>query len=137
MRWPKKPGTEEASDEAPPFDRREQLEKVRAALLPDEIVEAVFDLKGTGTGFIGITSHRVIIYDKVFLRKMKALVSIPYSRLLAVAAEDESGLLTGRGFFASSTLVLTTAQEPYELEFRGAEKAHIAHNLILAHLLDR
>jgi hypothetical protein len=137
MRWPNKPSTEEASDEAPRFDRREQLEKVQAALLPGEVVEAVFDLKGTGTGFIGITSHRVIIYDKVFLRKMKALVSIPYNRLLAVAAEDESGLLTGRGFFASSRLVLTTAHEPYELEFRGADKAHIAHNLILAHILDR
>ena len=137
MRWPSKPSTEETSDEGPPFDRREQLEKVQAALLRGEVVEAVFDLKGTGTGFIGITSHRVIIYDKVFLRKMKALVSIPYNRLLAIAAEDESGLLTGRGFFASSTLVLTTAHEPYELEFRGADKAHSAHNLILAHILDR
>ena len=137
MRGPTRPSTEEGADGAPLFDRQEQLEKVQAALLPGEVVEAVFDLKGTGTGFIGITSHRVIIYDKAFLRKMKALVSIPYNRLLAVAAEDESGLLTGRGFFASSRLVLTTSHEPYELEFRGADKAHSAHNLILAHVLDR
>ena len=142
MRWPSKPNAEEApvdaprsSDSAPMFDRREQLEKVQAALLPGEAVEAVFDLKGAGTGFIGITSHRVIVYDKAFMRKMKALVSIPYNRIFAVAAEDESGLLTGRGFFSSSTLVLTTAHEPYELEFRGADKAHAAHNLVLAHLL--
>jgi len=142
MRWPSKPNGDEApveaprsSDAAPVFDRREQLEKVQAALLPGEVVEAVFDLKGTGTGFIGITSHRVIVYDKAFMRKMKALVSIPYNRIHAVAAEDESGLLTGRGFFASSKLVLTTAHEPYELEFRGADKAHVAHNLVLSHLL--
>jgi hypothetical protein len=142
MRWPEKPGAEQAPGDVPPggddtpvFDRREQLEKVQAALLPGEVVEAVFDMKGGGTGFIGITSHRVIVYDKTFLRKMKALVSIPYSRILTIAAEDESGLLTGRGFFASSTLVLTTSQEAYELEFRGAEKAHLAHNLVLAHLL--
>ena len=77
MQWLNKPSREEATDEAPQFDRREQLEKVQAALLPGEVVEAVFDLKGAGTGFIGITSHRVIVYDKVFLRKMKALVSIP------------------------------------------------------------
>ncbi|HEY7061669.1 MAG TPA: hypothetical protein VII06_09330 [Chloroflexota bacterium] len=140
MHWPIRSEDEPAEpppsgDSGPVFDRREQLEKIQAALLPGETVEAVLDMKGGGTGFIGITSHRVIIYDKVYLRKMKALVSIPYSRIHTVAAEDESGLLTGRGFFASSKLVLTTTQESYELEFRGADKAHLAHNLVLAHLL--
>ena len=131
-----KPSTEEASDDAPPFDRREQLEQVQAALLPGEIVEAVFDLKGTGGGFIGITSHRLIIYDKCYLRKMKALVSIPYDRLLAVATEAESGLLTGRGFLTSK-LMLTTVHEPYELALGGADTAHIAHKMILANILSR
>ncbi len=117
------------------FDKKEQLEKVQAALLPGEFVEAVFDMKGGGTGFIGITSKRVIVYDKSFLRKMKAVVSIPYDRIHTVAAQDESGLLTGRGFFASSTLVLSTSHGAFELEFRGADKAHIAHDLVLSHML--
>ncbi len=118
------------------FDRREQLEKVQAALLPDETVEAVFDMKGGGTGFLGITSRRVIIYDKVFLRRMKAVVSVPYSRIHSIAAEDESGLFTGRGFFASSKLVITTSHGEYEFEFRGADKAHLAHMLILGHMVE-
>jgi hypothetical protein len=117
------------------FDKKEQLEKIQAALLPIETVEAVFDMKGGGTGFVGITSHRVIIYDKAFLRKMKAMVSVPFSRILSIAAEDESGLLTGRGFFSSSKLVLNTSHGDYEFEFRGADKAHQAHNLILAHMI--
>ncbi len=117
------------------FDRREQLEKVQAALLPGETVEAVFDMKGGGTGFLGITSRRVIIYDKVFLRRMKAVVSVPYSRIHSIAAEDEAGLFTGRGFFASSKIVLTTSHGDFEFEFRGADKAHLAHNLILSHML--
>jgi hypothetical protein len=66
---------------------------------------------------------------------MKALVSIPYSRIHTIAAEDESGLLTGRGFFSSSKLVVTTSHGDFEFEFRGADKAHLAHNLILGHIL--
>jgi len=118
-----------------PFDRKEQLDKVQAALLPDEEVEAVFDMKGGGTGFLGITTRRVIVYDKSFLRKMKAVVSIPYSRITSIATEDESGLFMGRGFFASSKLAVTTSHGDYEFEFRGADKAHIAHDLILSHMV--
>ncbi len=117
------------------FDRQEQLDKICAALLPNESIEAVFDMKGGGTGFIGVTSHRIVFYDKSFARKMKALVSIPYSRIHCVAAEDESGLLTGRGFFASSKLVIHTSSGEHEFEFRGSDKAHIAHNLVLRHIL--
>jgi hypothetical protein len=117
------------------FDKRDQLDKIQAALLPDETVEAVFDMKGGGTGFIGITTKRVIVYDKAFLRRMKAIVSIPYSRITSLAAEDESGLLSGRGFLASSRVLLTTSHGEYEFEFRGADKAHLAHNLILSHMV--
>lgn len=119
----------------PLFDKKEQFEKIAAGLLPGEFVTAVFDMKGGGTGFLGITSKRLIVYDKSFMRKMKAMVSIPYSRIHTVAAQDESGLLTGRGFMSSSTLVITTSHGEHEFEFRGADKAHIAHDLILGHLL--
>ena len=117
------------------FDKREQLQKIEAALLPGEVIEGVFDMKGGGTGFVGITSKRVIVYDKAFMRKMKAVVSIPYSRIHSIAAEDESGVFTGRGFFSSSKLMLTTSHGEFEFEFRGSDKAHLAHNMILSHML--
>ena len=117
------------------YDRKEQLQKIESGLLPGEVVEGVFDMKGGGTGFIGITNKRVIVYDKAFLRKMKAIVSIPYSRITSIAAEDESGLFTGRGFFASSKVVLATSHGDFEFDFRGADKAHFAHNLILSHMV--
>jgi hypothetical protein len=119
----------------PYFDKKEQFDKIRAGLLAGERIDGVFDMKGGGTGFIGITSMRVIVYDKAFARKMKALVSIPYSRIQSVAAEDDSGLLTGRGFFVSSKVVMTTSHGELEFEFRGAEKAHYAYNLILHHMM--
>ena len=116
-------------------DKREQLEKIKAALLPGEEVEAVYDMKGGGTGFVGITTKRVIVYDKASMRKMNAIVSIPYSKITSIAAEDEAGTFTGRGFFSSSNVVLKAGSEEYEFEFRGADKAHYAHNLILRHIL--
>lgn len=117
------------------YDRQDQLQKVAEACLPDEVIEAVFDMKGGGTGFVGITSKRVIVYDKEFLRKNKAVVSIPYSRITSIATDDESGLFTGRGFFGSSKVTITFSGGSYEFEFRGADKAHIAHNLILSHMV--
>jgi hypothetical protein len=121
--------------DGPYYDKKEQFQKIEAALLPSERVLAVFDMKGGGTGFIGVTDKRVIVYDKSFMRKMKAVVSIPYNRIHSVAAEDETGVFTGRGFFSSSKVVITTSHGELEFEFRGADKAHHAHNLILGHMM--
>ena len=117
------------------FDRPDQLEKIRAGLLPGEEIEAVFDLKGGGTGFVGITSKRIIFQDNAWVTSTKAVVSVPYSRIHTVAAEDAVGLFTGRGFFSSSTVVITTSAAPRVFQFRGADKAHIAHDLILKHMV--
>ena len=48
------------------FDRQDQLEKIEAGLLPGEEIEAVFDVKGGGTGFVGITSKRIIFQDNAW-----------------------------------------------------------------------
>jgi len=117
------------------FDKKEQLDQVKPLIIEGEVLDAVLDLKGTGTGFLGITSKRLILYDRAFLRKMKAVVSIPYSRILSVGAEDDDNLLLGRGFFSTSKLAIKTSDSDYEFEFRGADKAHLAHKLILTRLL--
>jgi len=46
------------------FDKKDQLEKIEGFCQEDEVIRAVFDLKGAGSGFIGITDKRVIFYDK-------------------------------------------------------------------------
>ncbi len=117
------------------FDKPEQLEKIQEGLLPEETVYAVFDMKGGGTGFIGITDKRVMIQDSAFLKKEKAIVSVPYDRIHALAASEDTGMLGGRGFFAGSKLILSTSAGAYELEFRGAEKANAAHDMILTRML--
>ena len=66
-------------------DKTEQLEQIEGVCLPDETIRAVFDLKGRGTGFLGITDKRIIYYDRAFLKSKKALVSIPHDRIASVA----------------------------------------------------
>jgi hypothetical protein len=80
------------------FDKGDQLERIEALLLSGEEVEAMFDMKASGTGSLGITSKRMVFQDNNFMRRMKALVSIPYSRIYTIAAEDDAGILGGRGF---------------------------------------
>jgi len=121
----------------PVFDRQEQLQQVEAGLLDGEQIFAVYDLKGGGAGFLGITSRRLIVYDRTYLIDRQAVVSIPYTRIVTVAAEDHPNPLAGRGFFSSSRLVLALAGDrQYEFDFRGADKALHAHNLILWHMLN-
>jgi len=117
-------------------DRKEQLEKIEGVCLPNEIIRAVFDLKGKGTGFLGITDKRLIYYDKAFLKSKKALVSIPYDRIASVASEDNKGFLIKKGFFVSDTLTINPiGLEAKIFEFRGGDKAHLAHNIIMEYLL--
>ena len=117
------------------YEKKEQFEKIWDWILESETLYVVYDCKGAGTGFVGVTDRRVIFYDKQFMRNRKAMVSVPYSQIAAVSSEDEGGLLAGRGFFSSSKLgIHTTGNAYYEFEFRGADKAHNAYNLIMSHL---
>jgi hypothetical protein len=117
-------------------DKKDQLEKVEGICLPDEIIRAVFDLKGRGTGFLGITDKRIIYYDKEFMKKKKAIVSIPHYQIASVASEDNSGLFVRKGFFVGDTLTINpVGMEPATFEFRGGEKAHAAHNIIMEYML--
>ena len=44
-------------------DKKEQLHKIESLCLPNETIRAVFDVKGAGTGFLGITNKRIIYYE--------------------------------------------------------------------------
>ena len=112
-------------------DKKDQLQKIQAMLLPNEVLRAVYDMKGGGTGFVGITDWRLIFMDKAFVRKAKAMVSVPYSRVSSVSSHDDGGIV-----FKSSTLTITAAgMDPKSFEFRSNDKAHYAYQLIVARTL--
>lgn len=118
------------------FDKKEQLQKIEDFCQPDEIIRAVFDLKGAASGFVGITDKRVIFYDKAYMREQKAMVSIPYSRISMVGSKDDKGFLIRKGFFVTGKLTISgLGFEERTCEFRGGDKAHQAHNIIMEYLL--
>jgi hypothetical protein len=117
-------------------DKREQLNKIADMCLMNEVIRAVFDLKGAGTGFLGITDKRLIFYDRNFFKGEKAMVSLPYDRIACIASEDDKGMFIKPGFFASDKLfIYPQGLEPRVFEFRGADKAHLAHNIIMEYMV--
>jgi hypothetical protein len=113
------------------YDKKEQLDQITPWVIPGERLFAVFDCKGSGTGFVAVTDKRLMFYDKAFLGKRKALTSIPFNKVTAVSSVDE-----GRGLFgATSELVVKTGSEAFEFEFRGGDKAQRAYMLIMNELL--
>ena len=117
----------------PDYDKKDQMEKIQALVIPGEQLLAVYDMKGGGTGFIGITDLRLIFLDESFMRKSKALVTVPFTKLTAVAVEDTGRTLNPFG--ATSKLQITAGSREWEFEFSSNDKAQRAYHLIMANLL--
>jgi hypothetical protein len=111
------------------FDNKSQMERIAQMVDPPERLYAVFDEKGRGTGFVGITDRRIIFMDQGVIRK-KMIVSLPFSKITAVASEDTGGIV-----FNSSTLMVIAGAREFDFEFHTKEKAHRAYQLIMWNLL--
>ncbi|GAB2927018.1 hypothetical protein GCM10027280_12960 [Micromonospora polyrhachis] len=114
------------------YDRREQLQQIQSGLLEGEQVIAVYDAIGAGTGFIGLTSRRVIIQDKSFVGKKFAITSIPYGKITSVSVVSNKSW--GGQFFSTGAIAIHVGTHTYEVEFRGSDKAHHVHNVILHYI---
>ncbi|GIG85803.1 PH domain-containing protein [Plantactinospora endophytica] len=114
------------------YDRREQLKQIETGLLDGEQVIAVYDAIGAGTGFIGLTDRRVIIQDKSFVGKKFAITSIPYSKITSVSVVSNKSW--GGSFFSTGSIAIHVGTHTYEVEFRGDQKSHHVHNVILHYI---
>lgn len=112
------------------FDNKGQMDRIQGMVSAPEILYAVFDLKGGGTGFVGITDRRLIFMDQGVIRKKKMIVSLPFSKITAVASEDSGGII-----FSTSNLMVIAGSREFDFEFRSNEKAHRAYQLIMWNLL--
>jgi hypothetical protein len=116
------------------FDKVEQVEKVEGVLLEDERIIGVFDDRGWGDGFVGITNRRLIYYNKSLTAKSKVIESIPWRSVATVGALDKGRF--ARGHFGSSELIVkTVGGEELHLIFRTSDKAHRVHGLIAQHIV--
>jgi hypothetical protein len=117
---------------SPTYDRSEQLQQIQSGLLAGEQIIAVYDAIGAGTGFIGLTNRRVIIQDRSFIGKKYAITSIPYSKITSVSVVSNKSW--GGSFFSTGAIAIHVGTHTYEVEFRGAQKGHHVHNVILHHI---
>lgn len=99
-----------------------------------EKVIAVYDAIGAGTGFIGLTDRRVIIQDKSFIGKKIAITSIPYGKITSVSVVSDKSW--AGAFFSTGAIAINVGTHVYEMSFRGDQKSHHVHNLIL-HFITR
>jgi hypothetical protein len=116
------------------YDNESQYKRIVACTIPNETVHAVYDCKGGGTGFVGITDQRVIFYDQGFLTKKKSIVSIPYNQVVGVAFSDEGG---GFLFGQSSELTLITAAGKFTFEFFSTGRVQSAYQYIIGQILNQ
>jgi hypothetical protein len=117
------------------YDKREQLNQIESGLLDGERIIAVYDAVGVGTGFIGLTDRRVIIQDKSFVGKKVAITSIPYSKITSVSVLSNKSW--AGSFFSTGSIAIHVGTHVYEVDFRGSNKSHHVHNVILHYLTSR
>ena len=113
------------------FDKKDQLQRIAAYTIPGETIYAVFDCKGAGTGFVGITDQRLIFFDQSMFSGHKSMVSIPYNMIIGVAASD-SGVI-----FQSSEITFITAAGKFSFEFRGSDKAQMTYQYVMNQILNQ
>ena len=111
------------------YDNKGQLQQIQSGLLEGETIIAVYDAIGAGTGFIGLTNRRIIIQDKSFVGNRVAITSIPYGKVSSVSVVSNKSW-AGQ-FFSTGTIAITVGTHTYEVEFRGSDKTHHVHNVIL------
>lgn len=117
----------------PVFDNKTQLDRITPYIILGETLMVVYDCKGAGTGFVGITDQRVIFYDQEVMTfgKHKSMVSIPYNQVIGVAAADDGVI------FRTSIVTLITAAGKFSFEFRGADRALWVYRYIMNQILNQ
>jgi hypothetical protein len=114
------------------YDHKEQFKQIESGLLEGEQIIAVYDAVGAGTGFIGLTNRRVIVQDKSFIGKRVAITSVPYSKVTSISVVSNKSW--AGSFFSSGTIAINVGTHTYEVEFRGDQKAHHVHNVIMHYI---
>ena len=111
-------------------DDKSQVKRVEPYLVRGERLQGVLDCKDAFTGFVGFTDKRVIFHDQAVILNHKNMMSVPYKRITAVAASDDSLAIT------ISQIKIVTAAGQYTFEVASEEKAKWAYNYLRERLLN-
>lgn len=111
------------------YERKEQLIKIQAYVVPGETLYAVYDLVGNDAGFLGITDLRLIFMDQQFIGRAPAMVTLPFTKIDVLGCEDTSTT------FETSRMRVISGGRDWLFEFRAADRAYHAYQLIMRNLL--
>lgn len=117
----------------PFYDRKDQHERIAQLLVPGESLLMTLDCKGSGTGFVGITTRRIVFQDQSWRKSRNVLVSVPYDRVHAVGLSATANFL-GR---TSGQLSIQAGEDDWMFEFKNADKVRAAYMTIMAYTLNR
>ncbi|MGE3795926.1 MAG: PH domain-containing protein [Dehalococcoidia bacterium] len=113
----------------PVFDKADQYERVKELLLDGEELYMVYDCKGRGSGFVGVTDRRLIMRDDGL--RGKSILSVPYSRVHSVGVSSDQNFIRSN----TSSLSFAAGSDSWEFEFKGDGKAQNAYAQIMKHVL--
>lgn len=111
------------------FDKQDQFDRVKDLLLDNEQLYMVYDCKGRGSGFVGITDRRLILRDDGLTKK--SILSVPYSKVHSVGVSSDQNFLRS----STSSLSFAAGADSWEFEFKGDGKAQKAYAEIMKHVL--
>jgi hypothetical protein len=113
------------------FDSKAQYDRIVPYVISGETLKAVYDCKGAGTRFVGVTDQRLIFYDEGILIKKKSMVSIPYHRVVGIACADD-------GIMVQSTeITLLTVAGRFTFEFGSIDKAQWCYRYVMNQILNQ
>ena len=74
----------------------------------------------------------MIIQDKSFVGKKIAITSIPYAKITSVSVVSDKSW--AGNFFSTGSIAVHVGARTYEVSFRGDQKGHHVHNVILHYI---
>jgi hypothetical protein len=113
------------------FDSKTQYDRIVPYIISGETLKAVYDCKGAGTRFVGVTDQRLVFYDEGILIKKKSMVSIPYYRVVGIACADDGITLQ------STEITLLTVAGRFTFEFGSVDKAQWCYRYVMNQILNQ
>ncbi|MEX2081037.1 MAG: hypothetical protein WEC33_05430, partial [Dehalococcoidia bacterium] len=113
------------------YDRKDQLDKITALIIEGERLLSVLDCKGGGTGYVGITTRRLIFQDANWRKTRNVLVSVPLDRVHAVGISDQYRFIGSN----LGVLSIQAGDDDWTFEFKSTDKVKSAYQAIMTLIL--
>ena len=108
------------------YDRHEQYERTRSVLISGESLYGVYDLVGDDASLLAVTDLRLMFSVG------GQVVSLPYSRLRAIATSDD-----GQELVSGAGITFFGAGQSWTVQLAHPEKLPKAYKLIARNLLQQ